>query len=40
MDFDQVIHNINELNELAGAGVSKIQHTTDGARLKVGDRNH
>ncbi len=35
MDFDLVLENINELNTLAGEGIAKIQHTTDGARLKV-----
>ncbi len=35
IDFDQILGNINELNILAGEGISKIQHTIDGARLKV-----
>ncbi|XP_060063648.1 UBX domain-containing protein 11-like isoform X2 [Ylistrum balloti] len=37
VDFNSVIENIRELNVLAGEGVSKIQHTTDGARLKPPD---
>ena len=35
VDFDLVVENIAELNALAGDGVAKIQHTVDGARLKV-----
>lgn len=35
IDFDLVLENIAELNALAGDGVAKIQHTVDGARLKV-----
>lgn len=35
VDYDRVIENIKDLNVLAGEGVSKIQHTTDGARLRV-----
>ncbi|XP_069130862.1 UBX domain-containing protein 11-like isoform X3 [Argopecten irradians] len=37
IDFNVIIENIKELNVLAGEGVSKIQHTTDGARLKPPD---
>ncbi|XP_033741239.1 UBX domain-containing protein 11-like isoform X5 [Pecten maximus] len=37
IDFNVIIENIKELNVLAGEGVSKIQHTTDGARLKPQD---
>ncbi|XP_021354051.1 UBX domain-containing protein 11-like isoform X3 [Mizuhopecten yessoensis] len=37
IDFNIIIANIKELNVLAGEGVSKIQHTTDGARLKPQD---
>lgn len=37
MNFDLVIENIAELNALAGDGISKIQHTIDGARLKMPD---
>ena len=36
VDYDQVLHNIEELNALAGEGIAQIQKTTDGARLKVG----
>ena len=35
VDYDLVINNIADLNVLAGDGTHKIQHTTDGARLKV-----
>ena len=35
VDYDVVIENVKELNILAGEGISKIQHTIDGARLKV-----
>ena len=35
IDYNLVIANINDLNVLAGDGTHKIQHTTDGARLKV-----
>ena len=35
VDFDLIIHNIQDLNALAGEGVGQIHHTTDGARLKV-----
>ena len=35
VDYNQIIKHIEELNVLAGEGVAKIQHTTDGARLKV-----
>ena len=34
-DYDLVVANISELNILAGDGTHQIQHTTDGARLKV-----
>ncbi|ELU04902.1 hypothetical protein CAPTEDRAFT_219752 [Capitella teleta] len=34
IDFDQVVRNIQELNAMAGEGISKIQHTKGGARLK------
>ncbi|XP_074659681.1 UBX domain-containing protein 11-like [Tubulanus polymorphus] len=37
VDYDLVIENIKDLNVLAGDGESKIQHTTDGARLKATD---
>ncbi|XP_048769463.1 UBX domain-containing protein 11-like isoform X2 [Ostrea edulis] len=37
VDYDRVIENIKDLNVLAGEGVSKIQHTTDGARLRLPD---
>ena len=36
VDFDLVLRNIGELNILAGEGISQIQPTKDGARLKVG----
>ncbi|KAJ8315408.1 hypothetical protein KUTeg_007558 [Tegillarca granosa] len=32
-----MVENIQDLNVLAGEGISKIQHTTDGARLKKHD---
>ena len=35
VDYDLIIENVKELNILAGEGISKIQHTVDGARLKV-----
>jgi len=35
VDFDKLMENLKELSILAGDGISKIQHTTDGARLKV-----
>ena len=35
VDYDVIIENVKELNILAGEGISKIQHTVDGARLKV-----
>ena len=35
VDYNLIVENIKELNALAGDGVAKIQHTTDGARLKV-----
>ena len=35
VDYDLIISNINDLNVLAGDGTHTIQHTTDGARLKV-----
>ncbi|KAK3098430.1 hypothetical protein FSP39_019390 [Pinctada imbricata] len=37
MEFNKVLENIKDLNVLAGEGVSKVQHTTDGARLKMPD---
>ncbi|KAK3578076.1 hypothetical protein CHS0354_006725 [Potamilus streckersoni] len=37
VDYNLLIENIQELNILAGEGVSKIQHTIDGARLKMPD---
>ncbi|XP_041352482.1 UBX domain-containing protein 11-like [Gigantopelta aegis] len=37
VDFDRIIENIKDLNTLAGDGVAKIKHTTDGARLKIPD---
>ncbi len=38
VDYDLVLRNIEELNILAGEGISQIQPTKDGARLKVGQR--
>ena len=35
IDFDVFVHNITELNFLAGDGVAVVQKTADGARLKV-----
>ncbi|XP_061171164.1 UBX domain-containing protein 11-like isoform X2 [Saccostrea echinata] len=35
VDYDKIIENIKDLNVLAGEGVSKIQHTSDGARLRL-----
>jgi hypothetical protein len=35
IDFDLLVTKINELNIVSGEGVFKIQHTADGARLKV-----
>ena len=35
VDYDRLIENIKDLNVLAGEGVSKVHHTTDGARLRV-----
>ena len=35
VDYDLLLRNINELNVIAGEGVSKIEKTKDGARLKV-----
>ncbi|XP_071113970.1 UBX domain-containing protein 11-like [Haliotis cracherodii] len=37
LDYDRLIENIQDLNVLAGEGVAKIQHTTDGARLRIQD---
>lgn len=37
VDYNLILENIKELNVLAGEGVAKIQHTTDGARLKMPD---
>ncbi|XP_067676082.1 UBX domain-containing protein 11-like [Haliotis asinina] len=37
MDYDRIIENIRDLNVLAGEGEAKIQHTTDGARLRIQD---
>lgn len=37
LDFDKLLDNIKDLNVLAGEGVHRIQHTTDGARLKMPD---
>ncbi|XP_062604679.1 UBX domain-containing protein 11-like [Saccostrea cucullata] len=37
VDYDKIIENIKDLNVLAGEGVSKIQHTSDGARLRLPD---
>lgn len=34
IDFDLLLANIRDLNVIAGEGVAKVQHTTDGARLK------
>lgn len=35
INFDSIISNIEELNQLAGEGVGKVQKTVGGARLKV-----
>ena len=35
IDYDKLLDNIKDLNVLAGEGISRIQRTTDGARLKV-----
>lgn len=35
MDFDLVLRNIRELNEIAGEGQHFIKRTKDGARLEV-----
>jgi len=35
VDFDLVLHNIQELNSISGAGEHFIKHTKDGARLQV-----
>ncbi|KAL3882584.1 hypothetical protein ACJMK2_028914 [Sinanodonta woodiana] len=37
VDYNLLIENIQELNILAGDGVTKIHHTVDGARLKMPD---
>lgn len=37
IDYDKLMENIKDLNVLAGDGISRIQHTTDGARLKLPD---
>lgn len=37
VDYDAILKNVNELNILAGEGQAKIQHTVDGARLKIPD---
>nr|XP_022289531.1 UBX domain-containing protein 11-like isoform X2 [Crassostrea virginica] len=37
VDYDRLIENIKDLNVLAGEGVSKVHHTTDGARLRLPD---
>ncbi|XP_052088935.1 UBX domain-containing protein 11-like isoform X4 [Mytilus californianus] len=37
IDYDKILENIKDLNVLAGDGISRIQHTTDGARLKMPD---
>ncbi len=34
VDYDLIINNIKELNELAGDGTSSIKYTADGARLQ------
>lgn len=35
IDFDTLIENINELNQIAGDGETKIEKTKLGARFKV-----
>lgn len=35
INYDQFAKNIHDLNVLAGEGIAKIEHTSDGARLKV-----
>ena len=35
MDYDLVMKNIEELNNIAGEGEHYIKHTKDGARLRV-----
>jgi hypothetical protein len=35
IDFDLLVAKINELNIVSGEGVFKVEHTADGARLKV-----
>lgn len=37
IDYDKMMENIKDLNVLAGEGISRIQRTTDGARLKLPD---
>ena len=39
VDYDRIIQNIEELNALAGEGVGQVQHTADGARIKVSVTN-
>lgn len=34
IDFDLILENLKDLNVLAGEGVSQIQHTAGGARLR------
>lgn len=35
IDFNLLVSRVNELNILSGEGVFKVEHTADGARLKV-----
>ena len=35
MNFDLVLTNIQELNQIAGEGEHFIKHTKDGAKLQV-----
>ncbi|NWV12370.1 UBX11 protein, partial [Ptilonorhynchus violaceus] len=34
IDFDLILENIKDLNVLAGEGISQIEHTPRGARLR------
>ncbi|CAH1799316.1 unnamed protein product [Owenia fusiformis] len=37
VDYNLILENIKDLNTIAGEGEAKIQHTMDGARLKMPD---
>ena len=40
VDYDRIIQNVEDLNALAGEGVGQVQHTVDGARIKVSSNVH